>query len=66
MALVAGGVAYGPTHLGPLTVSAVSIAERAYVGHLTEVEFTARPDGGDPIFCSASDAFIWTVPGGFD
>jgi len=65
MPLVAGGVPYGPTHQGTLTVSEVNITERTYVGRLKGIEFTGRPDGGRPIVCSATDAPIWTVPGGF-
>jgi len=66
MPLVAGGVPYGATHRGTLTVSEVDVTQRTYVGRLKGIEFTGWPDGGDPIVCSAADALIWTVPGGFE
>jgi len=64
--VVAGGVDYGPTptHRGTLTISQVSIAERAYVGRFS-VEFTGRADGGTTIVCSAADAPFWAIAGSF-
>jgi hypothetical protein len=63
--LMAGGLAYVRTKTGTLTISQVDPVARAYVGQLQFVEWTATPDDGSPIVCSAENAPIWALPGGF-
>jgi len=52
--------------VGNLTVTQVDTVARAYVGQLQSIVFSAISEGGRPTVCSAHDATLWALPGGFN